>query len=154
MTDDPIMERIGAAIGRLHAGERDRARDTLAAIWSEIESDPDPFHTVTLAHFMADTQDDVAEELAWDLRALEAARQVTQERAESHHASLSIKSFFPSLHLNAGDAYLRLGKLAEAREQLAAAQAALGDIGDSPLAEMTRNGIAGLAQRIAQQDNC
>jgi hypothetical protein len=36
---------------------------------------------VSVAHWLGDLQDDAHAELAWDLRALEAARSVTDERA-------------------------------------------------------------------------
>jgi hypothetical protein len=148
MSDDPVMARITAAISRLHAGDREGARDDFARIWSEMGDAPDPFHVCTLSHYMADTHDDVAQELEWDLRALAAAREVTDGRARRHHASLSIRSFFPSLQLNVADAWLRAGDRARASEHLAAAQDALADVPDSPLGELIRQGIAGLAQRL------
>ena len=148
MSHDVLMDRITAAIGQLHAGDRETARASFGTIWHEMGSDPDPFHACILSHYMADVQDDVESELEWDLRALNAANQVTDGRAEQHHASLSIMSFYPSLHLNIGDAFFRLGDLDQARDHVRAAEAALKHLPDSPLAEMTRNGVAALAQRI------
>lgn len=111
---------------------------------------PDPYHVCTLSHYMADTQDDVLSELAWDLRALDAADQITDARAKQHDASLSVASFFPSLHLNAGDAFLRTGDFIRARLHATAAEAALRNLPDSPLAELTRKGIAGLSARVEE----
>lgn len=148
MSEDPLMDRITAAIGQLHAGDKDGARAAFTDIWRDLGNDADPFHVCTLAHYMADAHDDVRTELEWDLRALEAAGHVTDARAKEHHASLSIKSFFPSLHLNVGDAFLRLGDLERARLHLRAAERALQDLSNSPLAEMTRNGISALAERV------
>lgn len=150
MAEDAVMDRIVAAIGQLHSGDRDGARAAFAEIWSQMGDDADPFHVCTLSHYMADAQDDVASELEWDLRALEAADRVTDGRAKAHHESLSIRSFYPSLHLNVGDAYLRLGQVGKASEHVRAAEAALGDLADSPLAEMTRTGIARLARRVEE----
>lgn len=152
MTDDPIMKRITAAIAQSHAGDREGARECFAKIWLDMGDAPDPFHACTLSHYMADVQDDVRQELEWDLRALDAASQITDGRAREHHESLSIKSFFPSLYLNVGDAYLRLGDPENAREHLRKAQWSLRDLPDSPLADMTRKGIEGLAQRLAAVD--
>jgi hypothetical protein len=149
MTDDAIMDRIVAAIGQLHSGDRDGARACFAEIWAEMGEEADPFHVCTLSHYMADAQDDVGAELEWDLRALAAADRVSDARAKAHHSSLSIRSFYPSLHLNVGDAYLRLGNVGKALEHVRAAEARLGDLPDSPLAEMTRTAIAGLARRVA-----
>lgn len=128
MTDDPIMRTVSDGIAMLHAGRRHEARARFEAIWDDIKGDPDPFHECTLAHFMADTQDDPAEELRWDLRALHAAERVTQHRAMVHHASLSIRSFFPSLHLNVADACLRLGDMAGARRHVDAGLASADDL--------------------------
>jgi hypothetical protein len=148
MTDDPIMTRIAAAIAQSHSGDRMAARESFANIWSDLGDAPDPFHVCTLSHYMADVQDDVRQELEWDLRALDAAGQVADDRAREHHESLSVRSFFPSLHLNVGDAYFRLGDPENAREHLRKAQASLRDLPDSPLADMTRKGVEGLAQRL------
>jgi hypothetical protein len=148
MSEDPTMTRITAAIAQSHSGDRAGARRSFVEIWSDMGDAPDPFHVCTLAHYMADVQDEVAQELEWDVRALKAASQVTDERAKQHHASLSIRSFFPSLHLNVGDAYFRLGDLENAREHLRSARSCLGDLPDSPLADITRKGIEGLAQRL------
>ncbi|HYG47757.1 MAG TPA: hypothetical protein VD846_07420 [Allosphingosinicella sp.] len=150
MADDIVMDRIVAAMGQLHSGDRDGAKAAFEEIWSGLGEDGDPFHVCTLSHYMADVQDDVRSELEWDLRALRAAGRVTDGRAQQHHASLSIGSFYPSLHLNAGDAWLRLGDTGKAREHARAAEAACGALPDSPLAEMTRTGIARLARRIEE----
>ncbi len=46
---------------------------------------PDALHIVSLAHYMADVQDDPAQELCWDLRALDASDSLTDARAQEHH---------------------------------------------------------------------
>ncbi|MFE3861574.1 hypothetical protein ACFXPT_14215 [Streptomyces goshikiensis] len=72
-SEDAVMTRIGQAVILLHAGDREEARNRLAEIWAEIGAEGDSLHRCTLAHYMADAQDDPADELAWDLRALTAA---------------------------------------------------------------------------------
>lgn len=72
-SEDAVMTRIGQAVILLHAGDREEARNRLGEIWAEIGADGDSLHRCTLAHYMADAQDDPADELAWDLRALTAA---------------------------------------------------------------------------------
>ncbi|MCX5414119.1 hypothetical protein [Streptomyces sp. NBC_00059] len=71
---DVVMTRIGQAIMLLHAGDREEARNRFGIIWSEIGEHGDALHRCTLAHYMADAQDDPGDELAWDLRALTAAQ--------------------------------------------------------------------------------
>ena len=150
MAEDQTMERISAAIGRLHSGDKEGARASFEQIWSGLGEDADPFHVCTLSHYMADAQDEARSELEWDLRALEAAYRVTNGRAKAYHASLTIKSFYPSLHLNVGDACLRLGDIEKAREHARAARSALSDLPDSPYAETTRDAIARLSQRVEE----
>ncbi|MFG3405465.1 hypothetical protein [Streptomyces sp. NPDC048142] len=72
-SEDAVMTRIGQAIMLLHGGDREEARNRFGALWSELGADGDALHRCTLAHYMADTQDDPGDELAWDLRALTAA---------------------------------------------------------------------------------
>ncbi|MGW6741746.1 hypothetical protein ACWGDX_13630 [Streptomyces sp. NPDC055025] len=67
------MTRIGQAVMLFHGGDREEARNRFGALWTEIGEAGDPLHRCTLAHYMADTQDDPGDELAWDLRALTAA---------------------------------------------------------------------------------
>ncbi|MGQ0776481.1 MAG: hypothetical protein ACT4NY_18980 [Pseudonocardiales bacterium] len=58
---------------------------------------------------MADVQDDGHEELVWDLRALQAAGSVTDERARQAGLGGPVSGFYPSLHLNLGEVYRKLG---------------------------------------------
>ncbi|HUS61677.1 MAG TPA: hypothetical protein VMY34_05735, partial [Acidimicrobiales bacterium] len=67
---------------------------------------------------MADLQGDEALELAWDLRALDAANEVADERLTSAGMIGTIAGMLPSLHLNLADVYARLGELDRAREHL------------------------------------
>lgn len=78
------MKRIEEAMMLQHTGDLDGARQRFTEIWEEIASDGDPFHRCVLAHYMADLQQDPQEELAWDLRALDAAASVTDDRAKQH----------------------------------------------------------------------
>ncbi|MFK0253568.1 hypothetical protein [Streptomyces sp. NPDC090445] len=71
-SEDAVMTRIGQAVILLHAGDREEARNRLRELWSELGEDGAGLHRCTLAHYMADAQDDPADELAWDLRALTA----------------------------------------------------------------------------------
>lgn len=148
MSEDPMMIRITAAIEQLHGGDRSGARRSFARLWSEMRDTPDPFHVCTLSHYIADTQDDVRQELEWDLRALDAAGLVSDERTKKHHASLAIKSFYPSLYLNVADGYFRLRDFENARQNLRKAQSGLHDLPDSPLADMIRGGIERLAHKL------
>ncbi|MFE6777918.1 hypothetical protein [Streptomyces sp. NPDC057702] len=70
---DAMLTRIGQAVMLHRGGDREEARNRLGELWLELGADGDTFHRCTLAHYLADTQDDPTDELAWDLRALAAA---------------------------------------------------------------------------------
>lgn len=68
-----VPTRIGQAVILHRAGDREEARNRLAALWQEIGPAADPLHRCTLAHYLAATQDTPQARLTWDLTALEAA---------------------------------------------------------------------------------
>ena len=113
---EPVMSTVGEAIGLGHSGNRARARELLGRAWDQVGPDGDPMHRVGIAHSMADVQDDPAEELRWDLRALAAADQLTDRRVSEAGIGTPVAGFYPSLHLNLGEVYRKLGRFAEAQE--------------------------------------
>jgi hypothetical protein len=147
--DDAIMSRIIEAIALSHGGDRDGARSRLGALWEEIAPDGDPFHRCTLAHYMADVQEDPRDELWWDLRALEAAGSLTDERVKRHHPSMALRAFYPSLHLNLAEDYRRLGALDSAREHLSRARQSADALPEDGYGTMIRRGIARLSDELA-----
>lgn len=146
---DQVMTRIGHAIELGQAGERDRARRLLADLWEEIGPRGDAFHRLSLAHFMADLQEDPREELAWDRRALQAAESVTDERAGQAGVTSPVAGFYPSLHLNLGEDFRKLGDLPAARHHLELGQAAAEALGDDGYSNMIKRGLAALAARLS-----
>lgn len=144
---DPVMERIGAAIGLSRRDEREQARELFAAIWADIGPDGDPFHRCTLSHYAADVQPDPQDELMWDLRALAAADELTDERAQAYHASLSVRGFYPSLHLNLAEDYRKLGNVGRARQELELARGGLDALADDGYGSNVRVGI----ERVERQ---
>lgn len=148
-SDDPTMAEIMAAIELIYAGERDLARTRLEGIWSRMGRDPDAFHMCVLSHFMADVQDDVRQELAWDLRALSAADRLSDVRVQELHPSLTVAGFLPSLHLNVADAFFRSGDLGSTGKHLGICVDLKTGLSNSPFDCLTRRGIEGLAMRLA-----
>lgn len=127
---NPVMARIGTAIAASQSGDRDAARRQLADAWLQLGPDGDPFHRCALAHAMADVQDDLREELWWDLHALEAAGLLTDERVHAGGVVGPAAGLYPSLHLNLADVYLRLGEPERSAEHVASARAALQHLPD------------------------
>jgi hypothetical protein len=148
MTPDPVIERIIAAVGLFNTGRRAEAREAFNTIWSEIEADGAPFHQCVFSHYFADVQDDLKDELMWDRRALAAADRAVKESA-GPEASLSVLSFYPSLHLNLADVLHRTGDIETARKHLAAAEAGIDALKDDPYGQMIRAGLERLTRRLA-----
>lgn len=143
-SEDAVMTRIGQAVMLLHGGDREEARNRFGALWSEIGEAGDPLHRCTLAHYLADTQDDPGDELAWDLRALAAADGLGQERLAQHRAALAVRAFYPSLHLNLAADYVKLQRPEAARVHLDRARAATDALRDDGYG----NGIRAAIDRL------
>jgi hypothetical protein len=139
---DATMARIGAGLGLSQAGERKAARRLFEEVWGDIGGEGgDPFHRCALAHAMADVQDDVADELIWDLRALDAVSSITAERAAAAGVAVSVRGFLPSLHLNLADCYRRLGDPDRARDHVQQGRDALHALGDDGYRAMVEGGL-------------
>ncbi|GGK79886.1 hypothetical protein GCM10010094_46480 [Streptomyces flaveus] len=80
------MDAIGQAVTEGRAGGIASARQKLLSLWSAIGVTGDPLHRCSLA----DLYEDPAQALAWDIRALDAADAVAEQRVQEHHASLHI----------------------------------------------------------------
>ncbi|SHN88862.1 hypothetical protein SAMN05660350_04852 [Geodermatophilus obscurus] len=153
MITDETLIRIGQAVQLSHQGERDAARVLFAEIWDEIGGEHgDPLHTCTLAHAMADVQDDVHQELVWDQRALAAADLLTDARLTRAGLTISVAGLYPSLHLNLSECHRKLGDLDRAREQLQQAQATIGALGDDGYAQVIKEGMRQLAERLPARE--
>lgn len=147
-SEDVVMTRIGQALMLLHGGDREEARNRFGVIWAEIGEHGDPLHRCTLAHYMADAQDDAGDELAWDLRALAAADGLGQGRLDAHHASLAVRAFYPSLHLNLAADYVKLHRPDAARIHLERAHAALDALADDAYGNGIRAALDRLERRL------
>lgn len=150
-SEDAVMTRIGQAIMLLHGGDREEARNRFGVIWSEIGEDGDALHRCTLAHYMADTQDDPGDELAWDLRALTAADGLTDERVAQHQDALAVRAFYPSLHLNLAADYLKLHRPDAARIHLDRARDTVDVLTHDGYGGGVRAAIGRLEQRMREQ---
>ncbi|WP_030184621.1 hypothetical protein [Streptomyces sp. NRRL S-813] len=149
---DPTMEAIGHTVAEGRAGDSASARQKLLSLWSAIGVTGDPLHRCSLAHYLADLYEDPAQALAWDIRALDAADAVTEQRVQEHHTSLHIAGFYPSLHLNLADNYRRLGSFEAATEHINAARAQAPELPQDPYGDLLRSAIQEVAEAIAGRD--
>lgn len=108
-------------------------------------------HPDARAH-RSDLYDDPAESLVWDVRALDAADALTDERAREHHESLRVAGFYPSLHLNLADDFRRLGSFRAATEHLDRAQDHLSALPDDPYRDIVRTAVHEVRRAIADRD--
>ena len=140
---------IKAAVGVALSGDKVTARRGLRRSWSDTAA-TDHAQRCVLAHYLADLEDDLDAEVAWDEQALNAYARV----GDTELAPVGIPAatgLAPSLHLNLGDGYLRQGRPAQAREQLAAGLAALSSLPETEYGAMIRRGLAGLQDRLADK---
>ncbi|WP_437088765.1 hypothetical protein [Streptomyces sp. enrichment culture] len=147
---DAVPTRIAQVVMLHHAGDREEARNRYLGLWAEIGEQGDPLHRCTLAHYLADTQDDPADELAWDLRALSAAEELTAGCPADHEGALAARSLYPSLHLNLAADYDRLGRPEAARLHLWRARRAAESLGDDRYAAGVRAEIGRLERSLGE----
>ncbi|MFC5766135.1 hypothetical protein [Actinacidiphila bryophytorum] len=146
--DDAMTGRIGQVVMLLHAGDRDEARNRFTALWAELGEQGDPLHRCTVAHYLADTQDDPEDELSWDLRALRAADTVAAEPAGDERRAGQVRGFYPSLHLNLAAAYARVGEDRLALSHLGLARKACGDLAQDAYGDGVRAAVGRLELRL------
>ncbi|MCA0329081.1 MAG: hypothetical protein LCI03_04160 [Actinobacteria bacterium] len=137
-------EQVLEAVQTTLQGDRDRGRTLMDDAFRGAD---DPAQRCVLAHYLADVQESLDAEIAWDERALAEFPNL----APDDLAPIGIPSaaaLAPSLHLNLGDGYARRGDLDAAREQLDLGRAAVGLLDDDGYGAMIRGGLDGLAARL------
>ncbi|CAL9597373.1 hypothetical protein [Streptomyces sp. enrichment culture] len=149
---DAVLTRIGQVVMLHHAGDREEARHRLLGLWAEIGEHGDPLHRCTLAHYLADTQDDPEAELAWDLRALTAAEEVRAGRPDAPGASAEVRALYPALHLSLATDYAGLGRTDAARSHLRRARGAAVALADDPYGDGVRAAIRRLEIRLGEAE--
>ena len=138
-----ILEAIGLA----QTGDRTTGQQALLTCWEQTDPAQHAFRCV-LAHYLADVEDSVDDEVAWDTTALAEYAHLRGDDL----AAVGIPDaagLAPSLHLNLGDGFLRQGRTAEAAQQLRAGLGVVAALGDDGYGWMIRAGLAGLEDRLA-----
>lgn len=146
-SEEAVMIRIGQAIMLLHGGDREEAGHRFRELWTQIGVDGDPLQRCTLARYLADTQDDPGDELAWDLRALAAAETLTDGRRVPRESLAAVRGMFPSLHLSLAADYLKLHHPQAARIHLDRAREAM----DALAVDRHRDGLRTEIDRLERQ---
>ncbi|EGD56804.1 hypothetical protein [Gordonia neofelifaecis] len=151
MTD--LISELTTALG-LAAGSRAAALDRL---WSALPAD-DHAGRCIVAHYAADQQASVDDEIAWDELALAESAQLTDDALAAIQPGLTVESFLPSLYLNVADGYRRARRFDQAAAQLELGRAHLGAFDDAPpeqsgYIEMIRGGYARAADLIDRRSS-
>jgi hypothetical protein len=142
---DAVMEEIRKAQELNVAGDKAGARATLERLW---ETTDDALHRCTIAHYLADLQGSVEDELRWDELALEAFPDLTDERTRAYDDSWRARAFLPSLHLNLADVHRRAGHEEQARHFLGEATAALDELPADDYGAMIRDALTKVREAI------
>ena len=144
----PAMKEITGAIGILQQGRTQQARELLLRLWNRISQSGAPLQICTIAHFLADTETEATAELEWDLRALEAAIG-TRDTDDRDPLDPDLAGFLPSLHLNVGDCYRRLGDHERARLHARHGLNRAGALADGGYGAMIKGGLHRLRESVA-----
>lgn len=104
-----FLQDLGAAIA-IGASDRAAGRATLAEMWRNLDSE-DRAGRLILAHYLADLQEDVDDEVRWDQVALANAENLSDAELQMLHPTLTVLGFIPSLQLNLADGYRRQGRM-------------------------------------------
>lgn len=148
--EEALMTRIGQAVVLHRGGDREEARHRLAGLWAETADDGTAlFHRCTIAHYLADTQDDPVDELAWDRRALATADALSGEGAGSDGHASAVRALYPSLHLNLAADHVRLRDAPAARRELSLARGKADVLEHDAYGRGVRDAVERLEVRLA-----
>jgi hypothetical protein len=139
MDEKVMLEQLARAQECAVVGDRAEARALYADLWAATDRAADSYWACVVAHFMAHAQDTPEAQRDWHQRALQAAERLDDAR---------VRAFYPSLHANLAEVYLRLDDHAPARYHLTQARAAAPALPDNGYDLMIGRLIARLTQAL------
>ena len=116
-------------------GDIDAAANLFQQAWDAATDD---FEKFTAAHYMSRNREDASVELHWNETALDHALAMTDDEARSH---------YPSLYLNVGRSYEKLGDNELARQHYQLAAEFSESLASGAYTDMIRSGIKAGLQR-------
>lgn len=148
---DETLQRIRESFRLYCRGDQTEAWRQLAGLWDELKSDGHAYQRCVLAHFIADTQHDPEEELAWDLEALQIADTAIEGGADPTVAA--VEKFLPSLHMNLADDFRKQGDFPKARHHVEQGMEAGGTLGIDAYGQRVRAELMRIEAQIAETDS-
>ena len=136
-SDNPIVNLCIRGIEREALGSFDEATRLYRAAWDQSSND---FERCIAAHYVARHQKNAVDALEWNRRSLFYADRADYQR---------VRGFYPSLHLNIGNAYEDLGDLDAAKRHYELAAAALDSIPEDAYGAVVRDSIARALKRVS-----
>ena len=145
---DEILDRIKNAFRLYCRSEVAEGRRLLNELWEELGPEQG-YHRAVTAHYLADTQLELEDELMWDRRALEAAQETASQPGPY---AAAVQAFFPSLHLNLADGYRRMGDFEKARHHAEQGMATGDVLGLDHYGQTVRGGLIRVQAQIDELD--
>jgi hypothetical protein len=139
--DEALLDMATRAQTLMVQGNRTGARALYTELWTTATATTNPYWACIAAHFLAHTHTDPTAQLDWHLRALHAADAADDAR---------VRPFYPSLHANLGEVYLRLDNRPLAQQHIAQAQAAAALLAHDGYGDSVRALIARVAQTLGE----
>jgi hypothetical protein len=141
MSDDRMAEVFAAV--RLGGVDPAAGRRALEKLWDELGERADALHRCVIAHHLADLQEEAAEALRWDQRALAAVFGPGVPLDEG------LRGFLPALYLNLADSHRRVGEFEVAGMQLAIARGHLDVLASDAYGALIRARLRGVEDALA-----
>lgn len=148
---DETLQRIQESFRLYCRGDQTEARRQFAALWDELKNAGYAYQRCVLAHFIADTQHDPEEELAWDLEALQIAGAAIEGGTDPTVAA--VEKFLPSLHMNLADDFRKQGDFAKARHHVEQGMESGGTLGIDAYGQRVRAELLRIEAQIAETDS-
>jgi hypothetical protein len=140
--ESPAYTTIREGMRLREQGHSPEAKALMETLVPAVEAGDDAYLKIFLAHSLADVQESVEDELAWDLKALALMDELTDELALDRGNPGGRTALLPSLHLNLAVCYQRLGDRDNARRHYELGEAHLDALTDDTYGDSIRAAFA------------
>jgi hypothetical protein len=141
-----LQARIRSAVRQRESGDVAGARASLEELLPAAEAGS-TFDWLFFAHSYADVQHDAAQELRWDLAALDALDHTTEDDVAREGVPGGRAGLLPSLHLNVADVCRRLGDDEQAQRHYERGARHLAALDDDTYGESIREAFRRFGER-------